>query len=229
MDRDLAPVTRNLALFASALLLVMVLLTFATGVAQEPFEVVRPLEAYRAELRDQASTLQLILALDALFIAAYSAFFVVFARAVEGHGVRELLRLGTLALLVTAGLDMLEDQQLFALSRSVVFGEELGWTTLRAQHVLSQTKFHVSYVGLFLLGLGLPRRGPFERLFAGSIALPMPVLGAVLWVAPPSLVGPLSVVRWFGFLAGFAGAVVLCQRATKTGAPARESATSARA
>jgi hypothetical protein len=206
---------RALALIASAMLLTMMLLTLATGVAQEPFESLRGIAEYRAMMLRGASTLRVILSVDALFIAAYTGFFVAYAKVVEAHATRELLKLGLLALLATAALDIVEDQHLYALSRSFELGEDIGLGTLRAQHVLSQTKFHISYVGLFLFGLGLPRRDAWERAFAFAVAAPIPVLGSLLWIAPPHLVFPLSVGRWFGFLFGFAGALVLLRRATR--------------
>jgi hypothetical protein len=226
----LSDTAQLLAVASAAILVTMILLTAVTGVAQEPFEVVRPLDAYLASLRASAPSLRIILAADALFIAAYAAFFVTFSRAVAAHGTPDLLRLGTTLLLLTAALDAVEDQHLFALARSVELGEEITLTTLRAQHLLSQTKFHVSYVGLVLFGLGLPRRDAVERAFALSVALPVPILGAILWAAPPALDMPLSVARWFGFLGGFAGAILVLRRApglNRSSAPALESATGA--
>jgi hypothetical protein len=219
---------RALAYLSSGLLVSMMLLTLTTGVAQEPFEVVRPLAEHRALMVQSAPTLRVILSIDALFIMAYTGFFVAYTRVVEAQGARDFLRLGLRALLATAFLDIVEDQQLFALSEGLGLGEVLDLGTLRAQQMLSQTKFHLSYVGLFLFGLGLPRRDALERAFAFAVAVPVPLLGAFLWIAPPSLEMPLSVARWLGFLFGFAGAVVLLGRATgaargpasATGAPA---------
>lgn len=220
---NLSSTAKTLALVASGLLVIMMLLTLVTGVAQEPFEAVRGLAEYRALMLRSGPTLRTILSVDALFIAAYVGFFVAYARIVEAHSTRELLKLGLLALLTTAVLDIVEDQHLYALSKTIELGEEIGLGTLRAQHLLSQTKFHVSYVGLFLFGLGLPRRDALERAFAFAVAVPIPVLGALLWIAPHELVFPLSVGRWFGFLFGFAGAIVLLTR----DAPEPEGATGA--
>ncbi|MFM7322466.1 MAG: hypothetical protein ACKO5K_13210 [Armatimonadota bacterium] len=219
MHLPLAATARFLALVASVLLGIMMVLTAVTGVAQEPFEVVRTVEEYRAMMLRGAPALGTILSVDTLFIAAYAAFFIAYARVVEAAGTRELLRPGLLALLATALLDILEDQHLLALSRSVALGEDIGLATLRGQQLLSQTKFHIGYVGLFLFGIGLPRRDWPERVFAFAVALPIPVLGAVLWSAPPAWVPALSIARWFGFLFGFLGAVVLLGRAVSPPAP----------
>lgn len=205
-----------LAFVALGLLVIMIVVSLGTGVAQEPFEVVRPLDAYRELLERQAPVLERVLAADSLFIIAYSAFFVVLGRAARDVGTKELLRLGTLALLGTALLDIVEDQHLFALVRTTSLGETLTLGTLRAQHLLSQTKFHLSYAGLALFALGLPRRDTFERLFALSVGVPLPVLGAFMWIAPPSLEMPLSAARWMGFVFGFLGAIALSRRAVSS-------------
>lgn len=201
---SLVRLASRLAIAAIALLVVMVSITLVTGVAQEPFELVRPLDAYVAALSRGTPALRLVLAADTLFVGVYAALFVTLAALAAPHGTRPLLRLGLYALLGTALLDIVEDQHLFALTRAIEAGDSLTPALLRAQHTLSQSKFHLSYVGLFLFGLGLPRRDAFERAFSAAIALPLPLLGALLWIAPPTFEMPLNVARWGSFLAGFA-------------------------
>ena len=162
------PLARGLAVAAIALLVAMVAITALTGVAQEPFELVRPLDAYVAALSRGTSALRLVLAADTLFVGVYAALFVTLARLAArtaADDARPLLRLGLYALLATAVLDIVEDQHLFALTRALEAREQLSAAVLRAQQTLSQSKFHLSYVGLFLFGLGLPRRDAFERAF----------------------------------------------------------------
>jgi hypothetical protein len=211
-DPALVHLARALALAAAALLVFMVLVTFATGASQEPFEVVAPVAAYEASLVQAAPGLRLVLAADTLFIPVYAALFVVLAKLEGPRGVAELVRLGTAAILAAATLDVLEDQHLFALLRMSADAAPLSVDALRFQHLVSQTKFHLSYVGLFFFGLGLPRGDAFERAFALGLALPVPVLGAIVWVAPPTLAGPLYAARWVGFLLGFSGAFALLGR-----------------
>jgi hypothetical protein len=204
--------TRALAAIASLLLVAMMLVTLTTGVAQEPFEVVRAVESYRQALLEAAPTLRVVLALDTLFVAAYAAFFVSFGRAAERAGDAAFLRLGTLAVLGTAVLDIVEDQHLFALIDSSALGEPLTLATLRAQHVLSQSKFHLTYVGTVFFALGLPRRDRLERAFAFAVGVPLPLLGAARWALPGAGAMLFAAAQWFSFLGGFLGASIVVPR-----------------
>jgi hypothetical protein len=160
-----------------------------------------------------APGLRVVLAADTLFIPVYAALFVVLGQLEGPRGVPVLVRLGVVSLLGAAALDILEDQHLFALLRASAEPGAITADALRFEHLVSQSKFHLSYAGLFFFGLGLPRGDRFERAFALAIALPVPVLGAAIWVAPSELAMPLNVARWVGFLAGFCGALVLLGRA----------------
>ena len=204
--------TRALAALASVLLVAMMLITLATGVAQEPFEAVRAVDGYRDDLLRAAPTLRVVLALDSLFVAAYAAFFVSFGRAAEHAGTPAFLRLGTLAVLGTAVLDIVEDQHLFALIESTALGEPLTLATLRAQHVLSQSKFHLTYVGTVFFALGLPRRDRLEQAFAFAVGVPLPVLGATRWAMPGAGALLFAAAQWFSFLGGFLGASLVVPR-----------------
>jgi hypothetical protein len=73
-----------LAATAATLLTAMVAITAATGVAQEPFEVIRP--DYLPAIAAGAPALRAIVALDALFLIAYAGFFVMLPRALGVAG-----------------------------------------------------------------------------------------------------------------------------------------------
>jgi hypothetical protein len=212
-DPALIRLARALALAAIGLLALMILVTFVTGASQEPFELLAPVDSYREAMRRAAPGLRLVLAADTLFISTYAAFFVVYGKIEGARGVPALVQLGVAALLAAAVLDILEDQHLFALLRASAESGGITADAVRFQHIVSQSKFHVSYVGLFFFGLGLPRGDRFERAFALAIALPVPILGAAIWIAPAELAMPLNILRWFGFLAGFSGALALLGRA----------------
>ena len=201
--------TRLWAGIATILLIAMMSVSLATGVAQEPFEIVRHPEAYRSDLVASASWLKAILAMDSLFIIAYASFFVCFARVAGRYGDAGMLRLGVVAILATAILDIIEDQHLFALADSLRLGEEMSLGTLRMQHVLSQTKFHLSYMATVFVAMGLPRRTRVERAFALAVGVPLPVIGAFRWIAPAAFQFPLVVAQWLAFVGGFLGAGVI--------------------
>lgn len=214
-----------LAVAAMLLLSAMVAVTAITGVAQEPFELVRP--DYTAAIAAAAGPLQIVVALDGLFLIAYTGFFVVVPRAL-GVADDPSVKLAVRIMIAVAVLDVVEDQHLVAMARTARDGTVLSAVEITATHVLSQAKFHLSYLALALLALGLPRRTRAERAFAWMMGLPMPLAGALAWVSP-ALDPVVSVARWLGFMGGFAGAIAVLRArsargravvAAATGAPA---------
>lgn len=199
---------RALAGLAIVTLTAMVAITAATGVSQEQFEIWRG--DYADAIVAAHGPLRAIIAIDAVFLIAYAAFFILLPRAL-GVAVDGLIRLGVGALLAVAVLDMIEDHHLLALARSAAAGAAIDDATIRAQHVLSQVKFHLSYLGLALFALGLPRDHVRVRAFAWALGVPLPVLGAVLW-GIPALEPVLYAGRWLAFLGGFVGALAIVRR-----------------
>lgn len=215
-----------LALTATLVLAGMVAVTAVTGVAQEPFEVLRA--DYLPAIAKAAPALRLVIGLDALFLIAYATFFVVFPRALGVEQV-PLVRLGVRVMLAVAVLDIVEDQHLLALARAARDGLPIDDGRLALQQVLSQVKFHLSYLALAAIALGLPRRDAVERAFAWSLGLPLPVAGAIAWMSP-ALEPAIGVGRWLAFTAGFVGAIVVLRRRGRGGAPSAVAvATGARA
>lgn len=216
-DRQLAVA---LAATAALILTAMVAITAATGVAQEPFEVLR--SDYLPAIARAAPALRAVIALDTLFLIAYAAFFVILPRAL-GVADHPLVRLAVRAMLAVAVLDMIEDQHLLAVARAARLGLPVDDTRLALQQVLSQVKFLLSYAAVAFLALGLPRRDGFERLFAWALGLPLPILGALAWAAP-TLEPVVGVARWLAFMSGFGGAIVLVRRRAAAPAPAADAA-----
>ena len=204
-----------LAATAAALLTAMVVITAATGVAQEPFEVVRA--DYASAIAAGAAALRAIVALDALFLIAYAGFFVLLPRAL-GVADHPLVRLGVRAMLAVAVLDIVEDHHLLALARMAEAGQAIDPIVIELQHVLSQTKFHLSYLALAMIALGLPRADWRDRAFAWMIGLPLPVMGALAWAAP-ELEAAVGVARWGAFMTGFGAAIVTLRRVARAAGP----------
>lgn len=209
-----------LAVLAIALLTAMIALTAVTGVSQEAFEAVGP--DYGARIAAAAPALRVIVGLDTGFLIVYTLFFVLFARA-QGVAEQPLVRLGVRMMIAVAVLDMIEDHHLLALARVAIGGGAIDELSIRAQHVLSQTKFSLSYLGLAMIALGLPRTTPRERAFAWLLGAPLPILGVVQWAAP-ALEVALDVGRWAGFVSGFAGAILVLRAAAAAARPAAAAA-----
>lgn len=208
-DEHARAFVRWLALACIACLVVMAATTFVTGVSQEEFEVVRSVDDYGARIAASEPVLRILMATDALFLSLYAGFFVVLVGVHREGAITWAARAAMVTLLAVAVLDAVEDHHILALARAATLGHGPTMEQIVWQQVESQTKFNLSYVGLVLLGLGLPRRDRLERVFAAAIAWPVPLLGALMWAAGPAFEGLLSFVRWAFFACGFAGAFVV--------------------
>ena len=209
-----------LAAAAIACLVAMVAITLASGVSQETFEIVRAPSAYAADLRAHGGALRALFGVDSAFLVLYAAFFVGFARRLDRPDLRIFVRLGLGFVLATAVLDMVEDQHIMAMLLGAQGGEQPGAGEIALQHTLSQVKFHLSYLGLFLLGLAVPR----DTLAGVALALILTVgqtaTGAVLFVAPAAMLPMMNLSRWIGFVLGFALALVVLRRLPRRAAGA---------
>jgi len=196
--------TTALALAAIGCLVAMVAITLATGVSQETFEIVRSPADYAARLAAHPDALRALFAIDAAFLVLYATLFVVAGRALETPATRALVSLAIAAMLGTAVLDMIEDHHILAMLYGVESGISPTGGELVFQHTLSQVKFNLSYLGLFGLGLAVPRATLAGRALALLLTVGTLVQGAVLYAAPVALLPIGNFSRWLGFVVGFA-------------------------
>ena len=194
------------AVCALAILTAMVLATAITGVSQEAFEIVRPDVA--PAIARAAPALRVIIAFDVIFLIAYTVFFVSLPKATRAAD-SPALRLGIKLAVAVALLDVIEDQHLLILSSRAELGQPLDSLAVELQPLLSQVKFHFSYLAFALVGAGLPRR---IWWFSILLAVPLPILGAVQW-AVPAWNDALNILRWGGFFTGLAGGIIVVRGA----------------
>lgn len=192
-----------LALGALTCLVAMVTVTLITGASQEAFEITRPPAEYGAALLADAGALRVLFGLDAVFLVLYAALFVTFAMVIRNERNGALVGLGAALVVATAVLDMIEDHHILAMLAAAEQGELPGAGQIAFEHVLSQVKFHLSYLGLFLLGLALPRDRRIGRALANLLTVGTLSLGAVIYAAPASWLPALDLTRWIGFVIGF--------------------------
>lgn len=149
------------AMATAATALAMFLVMRFTGTTQEAFEVVRPLDAYVADLREREASLRLLLAIDICFIASFTAFFLAWAsRQIEQGADRLAVHAGLAMMLLVAGLDLLEDSHLLTLLREALpaSGGTVTREAVQYQMVESNLKFAVSFLGIAILALSWPNR-----------------------------------------------------------------------
>jgi hypothetical protein len=201
-----------LAIAAMACTAAMVIVTIASGVSQETFEVVRPAGEYAAALRGHDVAVRALFAIDAAFVVLYSAFFLVFGRRLATEHTRPLITVATAFILVTAFLDMIEDHHILAMLNAAREGANPSTGELVLQQTISQVKFNASYLALFLFGLSVPRNTRAGLVLSLLLTVGTLVQGIWLYAAPAELLPAGNVARWLGYLAGFALAIPLVRR-----------------
>jgi hypothetical protein len=209
--------TVPLALAAIGALVVMIAITIATGVSQERFELAGDVGAYAAALRAHPTAIRAVFAADTVFLVLYSALFLQLGRRLATDATRTMIAIATGALLATAVLDMIEDHHILAMLASTEAGEPPGPGALVFQHTLSQVKFNVSYLGLFLFGLAVPRRRASGVALALLLTVGTVVQGAWLYAAPADLQAIGSFGRWLGFVTGFVLAIAVVRSPDEPG------------
>lgn len=205
--------TVPIAAAAIACLVAMFAVTLATGASQEAFELVRPAGAYAAELQAHATATRVVFAIDTVFLVLYSAFFALFAQRIMTAANRALLLIAVGAVLLTALLDMIEDHHILAMLGSTEAGAPPGPGEIAFEHTLSQVKFNVSYLGLFLFGITVPRTRRAGTALALLLTVGTLAQGAWLFAAPLEFQGIGAMGRWAGFIAGFALAIAVVREA----------------
>lgn len=219
---DYATLASRLALAAALVVLAMVAIFFATGVGQDPLQYVHTPQDYLAVLLKNPPVLRAAIGLDNLFIVLYSSMFLALGVALWRHtGARALLLAGVGLLGLSGLLDLLENMHFLTLIASALQGLDIAPAQIELQVWESLVKFHVSYLGLFLLGFALPAQTMLERALRHALRWVQLPVGMLIYLVPAALAGPLVMVRFtFFFLALLAIAGVLRRRQYGSGAPA---------
>jgi hypothetical protein len=185
---------------AVALVVGMIAIFAGAGVGQDPLQAVHPPEEYAELLLAQPAALRATLGLDNVFLVLYTTAFVLLGLRLPDLRVR----IGVLLLVATGLLDLVENVHFLTLLEAAEQGVLPGQTQIQLQVVESLVKFHVSYAGLFLLSLGLPRETPGQRVLSNlGLFFQLPV-GVLIYVSPEVLALPLVFVRFSYFVLGLA-------------------------
>jgi hypothetical protein len=200
--------TRKLAMTlagaAGAVLVIMVLVGYATGATQEVHEHFAEPEVYALRLLDQAKGVRAVMALDLAFLCLYTAFFAVFAMYLRERArpaVLVWLALG--AMVACALLDIVEDHSILAMLDEAEHKILPTAGAIAFQSVESATKFSVSFLSLVLFGLAIPRDTKLGVGLALFLTVGTLLSAVVGYALPPASAGAVEGGRWLGFLAGF--------------------------
>jgi hypothetical protein len=193
---------RTTALAGAACVVGMIAIFFATGVGQDPLQFVHSPEEYAALLLARPAALRATIGLDDLFIVAYGATFVLLARELLLRGApRLLVGIGLGLMMGLVVLDMAENFHLLSMLAGAEQGAPPSHTEIALQVWESLLKFHVSYLGMFLLGLALPRTNARERVLAFLCTFVQAPIGIAIYVTPREVGVPLVFARFTYFLA----------------------------
>lgn len=193
-----------LALLAAALVLAMLGLFVATGIGQEPLQYVHAAAEYQALLLRNPPVLRTVIGLDNAFLLVYGTLFVLLVAWLRGQGAPAPLPGVALGLLLaTTLLDLCENLHFLTLLAGAELGQVPTDGAIAGQALESMVKFHVSYLGLLLLGLSLPGHTAGWRTLRGLLVAVQAPVGVAIYVVPHAFAVPLVFARFAFFLASF--------------------------
>jgi hypothetical protein len=188
---------------ACAMVLGMIAIFFATGVGQDPLQFVHPVEEYAAILLKNPAALRACVGLDNFFIVFYSTAFLLLGVLLLRRGsARALVGVALACFAALALLDMAENFHFLTMLAAAENGLPPSALEIKLQVWESLLKFHIGYLGVFLLGLALPRDKRSARVLADlSLYVQLPV-GVLIYVTPHAISLPLVFVRFSFFVVG---------------------------
>ena len=192
------------ALAAAGLFLVLLTLSLVTGVSQQWFEVVRPLDLYAERLRAADGALRALIAVDAVFIACYVATGVLFAQLLARGRYDALTLLLVIGPVAAGVLDVIENQHILAMLTAARDGLPPSAAALEQRMTYSATKWLIGHATFFLAGLVICGTAPLTRAFRlALLAVQLPV-GAALWsLTDPGAVLAAHWLRALNLATGF--------------------------
>ena len=196
-----------LAFLAAAIVVVMVAAILATGLfSQEFFELAPSPASVADQLRDPAHAfgLRINLGLDNFFIVVYSAFFTLLAVRLRTLLSPVTIAVALAAFLLTALLDAVENHHILLMLHDFQHGASITAEELQWQMLVSNLKFHASYVGAFLFAFGFYRLGGLGRVIAALVWFGYVPLGMITFVVPVEAVVPFALARTVFFVLVFA-------------------------
>lgn len=204
-SRSLDKTLVKLAALCAAVVGLMVIDIIWTRSSQDFFQTARSAQAYAdylAETPLRSLGLRINLGLDNLFIVGYAGFFVLLAARLRERMDARILSVALSAMLVTAGLDAMENHHIMTVVHSIENGLPVSIGDGQFQMVASQIKFHASYLSVLLFSMGLVQLGRYGRLTAISLWCYIP-LGVLISVVPVESAKLLVLARTIFFVFAF--------------------------
>jgi len=199
-----------IAFLGGVLALILLAQSLVTGVSQEAFEMVIPVDRYADRLVSQAGGLRFAFTIDFLFIGCFTSFFVLFGAALRDEADRWVVAVAVGAMVLTGLLDAIEDTHILSMLASASMGRAPAAGEIQWQSWASATKFFASYSGLFLFSFALTRTTRWESWLRLSLRYLQFPIGALALTAAGGLVRPVLLIRALFYVAGFLLAALTC-------------------
>lgn len=172
-----------------------------TGVGEDPLQYIHKLDEYRNILLSKSEVLRATIGLDNIFIICYTAVFLSVGTVMwKSSSSKLLLAVGVGLMLLTALLDFFEDVHFQTMISAAQNGFEIGLAQMEGQVWLSMVKFHISYLGLFLIGICLPHETKLEKLLTFVLIFVQAPVGIMIYAGPQSLAYFLVLTRFGIFI-----------------------------
>lgn len=183
---NFASTTSMLALAATITVLSMVGIFIALGIGQDPLQYMHSTSEYTSILLKNPPALRAAIGLDNLFIVLYSSMFLTMGLTMWNRVESNALLSVALALMAASGLlDLLENMHFLGMLSAAMQGLEISATHVELQVWESLVKFHISYLGLFLLGYALPKNTMIDRSLCFTLRWIQLPIGLLIYLIPP--------------------------------------------
>lgn len=174
--------TQRVIALAAALWGVIFVLSLVTGVSAQWLEHVREPEVYAAALREHNAVFRWHLGLDLVFLAAYVTGNIALVQLLAQRARASWFHTLLLVFGTAAGvLDLIEDHRLLATLSAAAQGVFPTLAQLVEQQQLSQLKWMVGHLALVWLGIVLPARTWYDRLFKFALIVVQLVVGVAVF------------------------------------------------
>lgn len=210
---DLTAMTSRLALAAAAMVGAMFTIFVFTGIGQDPLQYIHPSSGYTEIALRNPPMLRTAIGLDNAFIVLYSSMFLVLCVSLWDRAQSRALLITAVGLLALTGLmDLFENMHFLTIIASALQGLTIGQDQIVMQVWESLVKFHVSYLGLFLLGYSLPNETTLEKVLCFSLRWIQLPVGLLIYLTPESIATPLVMVRFAFFLFSLLAIAIVFRR-----------------
>lgn len=201
---DFARLVRSCAMVSSAFVVGMLGTFLAFGIGQDPLQFFHSPAEYTEILLRNPPVLKLAIGLDNAFIMFYTTMFIALGAVLSRDRAPRLLVVCSVSLLALTGLlDLAENMHFLSMLATAQQGLPIGAGEIELQVWESLVKFHVSYLGLFVLGFALPAVNRQDKVLGFLFRWVQWPVGLLIYLTPATVATPLVLVRFSFFLVSF--------------------------